>query len=46
MEVASKQHDVYHQALGIIVSKCNLYTEFPDLFWGMCCNFGLRRLVA
>ena len=28
MEVASKQHDVYPQALGIIVSKCNLYTEF------------------
>ena len=28
MKVASKQHDVYPQALGIIVSKCNLYTEF------------------
>ena len=28
MEVAWKQHDVYQQALGIIVSQCNLYTEF------------------
>ena len=28
MEVARKQHDVYSQALGIIVSQCNLYAEF------------------
>ena len=28
MEVASKQHDVYGQALWIIVSKCHQYTEF------------------
>ena len=28
MEVASKQHDVYGQALWIIVSKCHRYTEF------------------
>lgn len=28
MEVASKQHDVYSDALWIIVSQCNLYTEF------------------
>ena len=28
MEVASKQHDVYGQALWIIVKQCNLYAEF------------------
>ena len=28
MEVANKQHDVYGQALGIIVRQCNLYAEF------------------
>ena len=27
-EVAKKQHDVYSQALSIIVSQCNLYAEF------------------
>ena len=28
MEVARKQHDVYPQALEIIVWQCNRYTEF------------------
>ena len=28
MEVAAKQHDVYSDALWIIVSQCNQYTEF------------------
>ena len=28
MEVAGKQHDVYSDALWIIVSQCNRYTEF------------------
>ena len=28
MEVARKQHDVYSQALWIIVSQCNLYAKF------------------
>ena len=28
MKVARKQHAVYSQALGIIVSQCNLYAEF------------------
>ena len=28
MDVASKQHDVYSDALWIIVSQCNRYTEF------------------
>ena len=32
MEVANKQHDVYGQALGIIVRQCNLYAEFARRF--------------
>lgn len=30
MEVANKQHDVYGQALGIIVRQCNQYAEFAQ----------------
>ena len=52
MEVAGKQHDVYHQALGIIVSKCNRYTEFARSLlddadhseWGTVDGFDHRTL--
>ena len=51
-EVAWKQHDVYSEALGIIVSRCNQYAEFarhllddadhPD--WGTVSSFDHRTL--
>ena len=52
MEVASKQHEVYGQALGIIVSKCNRYTEFARSLlndadhpeWGTVEHFDHRTL--
>ena len=52
MEVASKQHDVYGQALWIIVSKCHQYTEFArsllndadHLEWGTVEHFDHRVL--
>ena len=52
MELAKKQHDVYGQALGIIVRQCNLYAEFarrvlddadhPE--WGTVESFDHRTL--
>ena len=52
MEVAWKQHDVYSQALGIIVSQCNLYAEFTRRLlddadhpeWGTVERFDHRTL--
>lgn len=52
MEVAGKQHDVYPQALGIIVSRCNLYAEFARFVlddtdhreWGRIDRFDHRTL--
>ena len=52
MEVARKQHDVYSQALGIIVSKCNLYAGFARRLlddsghpeWGTVESFDHRTL--
>ena len=52
MEVALKQHEVYGQALGIIVSKCNRYTEFARSLlndadhpeWGTVDHFDHRTL--
>ena len=52
MEVASKQHDVYGQALWIIVSKCHRYTEFARSLlndadhpeWGTVEHFDHRTL--
>ena len=52
MEVAWKQHDVYHQALEIIASKCNRYTEFARSLladadhseWGTVDGFDHRTL--
>ena len=52
MEVARKQHDVYPQALRIIVSKCNLYAEFSRSLlddadhpeWGTVDSFDHRTL--
>ena len=52
MEVARKQHDVYSQALGIIVSQCNLYAEFARRLlddadhpeWGTVERFDHRTL--
>ena len=52
MEVASKQHDVYGQALWIIVRKCNLYAEFARRLlddadhseWGTVESFDHRTL--
>ncbi len=52
MEVAGKQHDVYSQALGIIVSRCNLYAEFARFVlddtghreWGRIDRFDHRTL--
>ena len=52
MEVAGKQHDVYSQALWIIVSQCNLYAEFARRLlddadhpkWGTVDSFDHRTL--
>ena len=52
MEVAWKQHDVYPQALRVIVSRCNLYAEFARLAlndtdhpeWGTIESFNHRTL--
>lgn len=52
MEVAGKQHDVYWQALRIIVSQCNLYAEFARCLlddtahaeWGTIERFDHRTL--
>lgn len=52
MEVAEKQHDVYGQALRIIVSQCNLYAEFARRLlnaadhaeWGTIEHFDHRTL--
>ena len=52
MEVANKQHDVYGQALWIIVRQCNLYAEFARRVlddadhseWGTVESFDHRTL--
>ena len=52
MEVAGKQHDVYGQALRIIVSQCNVYAEFARRLlddadhaeWGTIERFDHRTL--
>ena len=52
MKVAGKQHDVYWQALRIIVSQCNLYAEFArsllddadHVEWGTIERFDHRTL--
>lgn len=52
MELAKKQHEVYGQALGIIVRQCNLYAEFARSLlddddhpeWGTVESFDHRTL--
>ena len=52
MELAKKQHDVYGQALGIIVRQCNQYAEFARRVlddadhseWGTVESFDHRTL--